>query len=90
MLQQAYDKLSYTGVGAVTPAAAAYGLTGTPAALGASAYNSYMVPQNMGQGFAESQQSQSAVGRSLPTGSKGSSTNANKGYGQNLYQSPNW
>lgn len=71
-------------------AAAAYNLTGTQAGLGGSAYNSYMVPQNMSQGFPDSSQSQSGVGRSLPTGSKGPSASAPKNYGQNLYQNNNW
>lgn len=85
---QAYDKMSYPSVG--QSATAGYNLTGSQAALGASAYNSYMVPQNMSQGFPDSSQSQSGVGRSLPAGSKGTTTNAPKNYGQNLYQNPGW
>ena len=85
---QAYDKMSYPSVG--QSATAAYNLTGSQAALGTSAYNSYMVPQNMGQGFPDSSQSQSGVGRSLPAGSKGPAPNAPKNYGQNLYQNPGW
>ena len=68
-----------------------YNLTGSQAALGASAYNSYMVPQNMSQGFPDSSQSQSGVGRTLPSGSKGPAASAPKNYGQNMgYPNSNW
>ena len=67
--------------------AAAYNLTGSQAALGSSAYSSYMpVPPNMGQGFADSSQS----ARNLPPSAKGPAANPAKNYGQNLYPNSNW